>query len=259
MKKVFVLLIVALLLTIVPAYADETSVATVTVTNGGIMAHETVSLRDTDGDGKLTISDALYLVHEAKYDGGAEAGFLAEDGAYGKQLSKLWGVTGTGFGYYVNNASAMSLGDEIGNGDKIVAYVYTDTTGWSDTYCYFDKTTVTVGKGGSVTLTLTAATFNANWEPVSMPVANAVILIDGQATQYKTDADGKVTVPLTEAGTVTISATSDTMVLVPPVCVATVRENPPTADGTAVINACAVAMLIITAVYILRRRTENEA
>ena len=80
-------------------------------------------------------------------------------------------------------------------------------------------------EGDSVTLTLKTAEFDANTNPVNNPVADAVILIDGEETTYKTDAQGKVTIPFENAGEFLISAKKDGTVLVPPVSKVTVSEE----------------------------------
>ena len=110
--------------------ADETLSANVfmTVANGELLlAQEPVEVTDYNSDGKLTIDDAFYAAHEQYYEGGAEAGYGSEYGSYGLSLTKLWGVeSGSGFGYYVNNASAYSLTDKVESGDYITAFVYTE-------------------------------------------------------------------------------------------------------------------------------------
>ncbi|MBQ2265754.1 MAG: hypothetical protein II341_10155 [Oscillospiraceae bacterium] len=109
---------------------------------------------------------------------------------------------------------------------------YTDLTGFSDMYCYFDVHTVSVQAGEAITLTLTANSYDANWNPVQKPVEGAVITIDGKAADCKTDADGKVTLTLENAGNALISAVSDTQILVPPVCRAEVTAPETTAPET---------------------------
>ena len=96
---------------------------------------------------------------------------------------------------------------------------------WSDTYCFFDKYTVNAEAGEEISLTLKYAGYDASWNPVVLPVEGAVITIDGAATEYKTDAEGKVDVKLDKAGDIVISATSETMTLVPPVCKAAVAAK----------------------------------
>ncbi len=56
--------------------ADASAQVYVTVANGALMtAREPVTVTDIDGDGVLTINDALCAVHEKSYDGGAAAGY----------------------------------------------------------------------------------------------------------------------------------------------------------------------------------------
>ena len=195
----------------------------VTVVNGDIeLAYDDVALTDADSDGAFTVNDALYLAHEENFDGGAAAGYATEETQYGTSLVKLWGVdNGGSYGYLINNASAMSLNDEVKAGDHVVAYVYTDLVAWSDTYTFFDAVTAQINAGEELTLTLSMNGYDADWNPVVSPVAGAVITFDGVATEYVTDADGKVTI--TPDKSATVSAVSDAMTMVAPICVVTVK------------------------------------
>ncbi len=187
------------------------------------LTQEKITVTDTDGDGALTIHDALYLAHEAKYDGGAAAGYATAESTYGLSLAKLWGTeNGGSYGYYVNHIAAMGMTDAVADGDFLDAFVYTDTTGWSDAYCWFDVRTKTAEAGESFDLTLQYAGFDANWNPVTNPVADAVITVDGKETAFKTDADGKVSITLEDAGEKVISAKSASQTLVPPAVIVTV-------------------------------------
>lgn len=208
-------------------YAAEDVQVYVTISDGSLaMANEEITVSDIDGDGALTINDALYCAHEAAYEGGAEAGYGSYEGDYGLALSKLWGIeNGGSYGYYVNNTSAMSLGDTISSGDHINAFVYTDLTAWSDTYCYFDNFTVSADAGSEIALTLSAASFDENYAPVTIPVENAVITINGEKTDFITDAEGKAVITINDAGKAVISAVSDSMTLVPPVCAADISAS----------------------------------
>jgi hypothetical protein len=127
----------------------------------------------------------------------------------------------------LNNASvATSLAEPIRIGDHVYAYVYADQTTWSDTYCYFDKAEVTVKAGESFTLTLSYAGFDENWAPVSKPVAGATITINGESIDTKTNDAGQITISMGEKSkkdAFVISATSDAIVMVPPVCLVTVE------------------------------------
>ena len=233
-------------------HAEDTTVY-VTIANAGTLevTYAPVTVTDIDGDGALTVSDALTIAHTDYYPAGAE-GFLAVNGAYGLSVSRLWGVDTTAVGYYVNNVSAWSLADTVQNGDSIVAWVYKDTAGWSDKYCYFDLNTVSVKSQDTVTLTLSSYSYDASWNLVSSPLSDATVTIDGVATDVKTDAAGKATITLNNAGTAVISAVSDT-IIVPPVCLATVSSVPSTGVGSSMLIAaavlCLISLLLFSAAY----------
>ena len=226
MKKVCVCWLVVLLLcacsVIVGADgADPMAVITVTVSDGQgtpVLACEQIRVSDIDGDGVLTVNDALYCAHEAKYAGGAAAGYGTAQTQYGLSLTKLWGETNGVGGYCLNNTSCMSLVDPVKTGDYLAAYVYTDTVMWSDQYSYFDYSLLEAEAGMSITLTLTALGYDENFMPVSAPVEGAIITIDGADTAYRTDAEGKVTLPMTAMGAFLVSARSEASPIVPPVC-----------------------------------------
>ncbi len=180
-----------------------------------MMIRYEVTLSDIDGAEKLTTNDALFLAHEAGFEGGAQSGYASGETQYGLSLLKLWGVeNGGSYGYYVNNTMALNLTDELNDGDSLVAYVYTDLVNWSDTYCFFDRYET---EPGEVTLTLTMIGFDANFAPIELPVEGATICIDGVPTEYVTGEDGSVTFTVTEDMNL-ITAASETINLVPPVC-----------------------------------------
>lgn len=201
----------------------------VTISDGEgklVLVQEKIAATDLDEDGVITIDEALYAAHEAKYEGGAEAGYASSDSDYGRMLNKLWGVdNGGSYGYCVNNASAMSLGDEVKSGDYINAYVYTDLVTWSDTYCYFDVNTVSAEAGEEVTLRVYGNGYDESYNPTTFAIEGVTIMINGEASEYVTDSEGYATFTVSEAGTYVISATFDKMTLVPPACVVTVTEK----------------------------------
>ena len=154
--------LLAAVLTLTPAAESapqDTAYVTIADENGELaLVREAVVLEDADGDGAVTVNDALLLAHEQAYPGGAAAGYLSSEGPYGLKLDKLWGVeNGGSYGYYVNHASAMSLTAPVSDGDEVAAFIYTDLDGYSDTYCYFDRATAELNAPGELTLTLKAA------------------------------------------------------------------------------------------------------
>ena len=235
-----------------------------------VLAHEAVTVTDIDADGALTINDALYIVHEKNYDGGAAAGYGSVYGEYGLSLNKLWGVeNGGSYGYYVNNKSAWSLADPIVDGDHIKAFVYTDLTAWSDKYCWFETDTVSAKSGESITLNLVMAGYDAAWNPVAQPVEGAVITLNGEATEFITDADGKVTIVIDKAGEYVISAVSESLTLVPPVCEVSVEAaDAPVVDEDSIAappktgekggSSLFFAAVLMGAAALLKRRVSHE-
>ena len=155
------------------AQKNHTIVTVTIAVKGELVATQiSVPVEDIDGDGVFTINDALYCAHEQVYEGGANAGYSYYSGEYGVSMSKLWGDESGAYGYYLNNASCMSLADPIKHGDQITAFVYASSD-WSDVYTYFDVSAQTVEVGEEITLTLMAAGYDENWNPITYPVEGA--------------------------------------------------------------------------------------
>lgn len=261
MKKVFAaVLALALCLSTIPvpvAAEDVLLIAPgpaasaevyVTISAAGelVAAYEKVRVVDVDGDAAITINDALCCAHEALYEGGAAAGYASEKSDYGVSLNKLWGVeNGGSYGYYVNNASAWSLTDPVSDGDHVYAFTYADLEAWSDSYTWFDSQTVETAVGGEVRLTLSAAGYDADWNPVSMPCEGATVTA-GEG-EFVTNAAGEVSVKFEKAGTYVVTAFSESATLVPPVCIVTVHPAAMTDEELDVILQ-ATAAHCITAV-----------
>ena len=170
--------------------------------------YASVKVSDSDNDGVLTLNDAFYAAHESFYPGKAAAGYSYSMSDYGLGITKLWGDTCGSYGYYLNNTSAINLGEVIKNGDFISGYVYTDSASWSDIYCFFDTNTASAQSGESISLTLSAATFDASWNPVTVPIEGAVISLNGSDTSFVTDSEGKVTLSFQKPGKYIVSASS---------------------------------------------------
>jgi len=231
MKKTLTILLTLIMIlgtTCLAVSADEGVKVRVSIADGSgklVVAYKQIEVTDTDADGALTISDALYAAHEKFYADGAEGyGTFMSD--YGLSLGKLWGEeNGGSYGYYVNNASAWSLADPVSEGDHVYAFVYTDLTYWSDTYSWFEKASVKADAGEEITLTLKSAGYDAEWNPVEVVVEGAEITVDGEGTGIFTDENGQATIVIEDSGKAVISAVSDTMTLVPAVCVANISGD----------------------------------
>lgn len=198
----------------------EVDVFVSVASEGALVFGNYMTVIDMDKDGALTISDAIACAHLAGFEGGNEAGYATAETEYGLSVTKLWGIeNGGSYGFYLNNAYVDSLLAPLTEGDVVSAFSYADLTGWSDAFCYFDK--ITAESDGEITLTLTYLAFDENYNTVPTPVNGAKITVDGAETEFVTDENGSVTITA-ENGEHVVSAISDTMTLVPPVCIITV-------------------------------------
>ena len=227
MKKFLATLLAMLMLVPLTASAEEANFVFVSISDDAgalVLAHAPVPMMDLDSDGALTICDALAGAHAMYHANGAEA-FLAEESEWGLSLYRLWGVeNGGSYGYVLNDASAWSLVDPIQPGDHVKAYVYTDLTAWSDTYAFFAAPTAAATVNEEVALTLSANGYDENWNPVVAPVVGAVLTVNGEKSAAVTDENGQAVLSFAEAGQYLVSAVSDSMTLVPPVCIVTIGE-----------------------------------
>ncbi|MBR1749345.1 MAG: hypothetical protein IJ740_00490 [Ruminococcus sp.] len=209
-----------------------------------MLYNEPVELEDADGDGALTINDALYIAHENNYEGGAEAGYGSKNTDWGLSLTKLWGIeNGGSYGYYVDGNMAMGLTDTLKGGEYIDAFCYSDTETYSDKYSYFDKRSADIDLNEETTLELTLNFYNGydeNWMPVLSGLSDAVITIDDEETEFRTDENGKVTVDLSDidTGWHYISAKADKYTIVPPMCEVDVTDSsqPEPTDDTVTVK-----------------------
>lgn len=278
MKKriLSLLLVIVLALGMVPttAFAAEETGITVYMTvfnkgefckdkNAGVMWQKPVTVLDTDADGKYSLDEALAAAHAACYAGGADGYATEFNAAYGsKSVKTLWGLDAEASGYYRNNTITNAVDREyLSEGDQITAFLYYDTTGWSDRYAFFTESHKTVMVGTEFELTLNYSGYDASWSPANLPVATAPIGVynmkDGSysvpaslkgenlfGTIYAkaaTDIKGVAKLSFTEPGTYYVTAQynssnystyTDEMgtvpnYLVPPVCVVTVTDGTP--------------------------------
>lgn len=226
-KSISLLLTFVLLVSCIStaAFAQGSTTVYVSIADKGslVAAQERVTVTDIDGDGALTVNDALFAVHNSVYPGGASSGYgFYTHKDYGLSISKLWGDSSGNFGYYLNNKSCWSLADTVADGDYLNAFVYSDSKYYSDKYCFFSVQNISASTNSDISLTLNGAGYDASWNPVTLPVADAEITVDGKATGIKTDANGKATIQISGAGDHIISAVSSSQILVPPVCKAEV-------------------------------------
>ncbi len=228
----FLMLVMVLGMLPMTALAEENDSITayVTIANQGELeiAHKAITVVDQNENGSFDIDDTLYATHKAFYDEGA-SGYSSYASEYGLSLKKLWGDESGAFGYYVNDASAWSLGDTVKNGDHVVAFVYKDSETWSDVYSFFDKSETRVKPeetGAEVDLILS---YN-DW-PSTYVLEGAAVTVDGktitddEGNEVVTNSEGKVTISFDAEGTYIVSAIKEDWNLVPPVCEVTVGDS----------------------------------
>lgn len=222
MKKIVSsVIVIVMLLSVIGMFAscEKTPAgpsARVTVYDGAgiVVVDEKVAIEEGKSDDLNSVFKAISEKYGKKYE--------TATGDYGAYITCFWDIANGGaYGYYVNDRMSMGLADKVKDGDHVYVFVYSDATFYSDTYSFFDKYELTVKKGETVTLTLSYIGYDESWNPVALPLAGATVTVGGVAVNAKTDADGKITFTATKSGVV--SATSDTMTLVPPVCVLTVK------------------------------------
>ena len=231
----------------------------VTVAAGELkLAMEKIAVTDADKDGVLTINDALICAHDAKFDGGAAAGYGSVISEYGISMTKLWGIeNGGAYGYYLNDSSAVSLAAPVADKDRINAFAYSDTAAYSDVYTFFE---IAESNDDTIKMTLKSIGFDADWNPVTAPVADAEITLNGKSTGISTDADGNASVKtsLLDEGSNVISAVCQKMTIVPPAYVISKVENKDSSGcGSAAVPAAVIAICAIFALSIRRKPDEN--
>lgn len=209
-----------------PAAEPVPVVINVTISDAGVLrvANEAVTVMDADGDGAVTADAVIAAAHDAFFEGGAEAGFIFEETDFGMSITKLWGVdNGGSYGYYVNNAYVLP-DYQLVEGDYLCAYSYADLVGWSDCYSFFDQRNAELGAGEELALQLSKLVYDENWELQTVLAEGATLIVNGELSDYVTDAEGSVTLTFTEAGEYTVSAVgAEGETLVPPVCLVVVK------------------------------------
>ena len=248
MKKIISTLILAVMLLSVfgiVASAAAKQYVTVTVYDGKsvVVANEKIEIETGKSDTLDDVFNAINKKHGKKYE--------TDEGLYGRYITCLWDVeNGGSYGYYVNDQMAMGLTDTVKAGDHVYVFAYSDAIGYSDSYSFFDVKEVTVKKGETVTLTLSHIGFDENWETVVLPVERANVTLDGVSVNSQTDANGKITITANKSGV--ISASSDSVTLIPPVCVLTVSNPFPTV--AVVIIACVAVIVVVVAVVVIKKK-----
>lgn len=204
----------------------------VTIADKGsvVMAQKKLSVTDVNNNGIFDVDDALYAAHEAGFAGGAAAGYSSYWSTWGLSIGMLWGDTSYAFGYWLNDASCRSLEDTVAEGDHLVAFVYTDGTGWSDAYSKFEKNGYVAEEDTALTVKLEKAGYDENWNTVFSAHTGAVITVyDSEMKVVNAtvtdNGNGAYTVVIADPGTYCVVATDSDPLIVPAVCAVTVSAK----------------------------------
>ncbi len=204
-----------------------------------LMYQKSVTVTDADSNGQLDMNEALLAAHAA-YNTADGYATLWNDTYQSLSVTKFWGVETGATGFYRNHVAAGAVDAEIiAAGDQITAFIYQDTTGWSDRYSYFAADTKEATAGEAITVKLNCWGYDASWNAVISPVANAVLgtinMTTGAFTSLNaaTNENGEAEVSFPEAGIyyLTARAAEGDAPLVPPVCVVTVEEAETAAEA----------------------------
>ena len=220
-RAIAILLSLMMMVVFVPTFAFAADGGSITVfmtvsnqgqlakaNDGSPMANKEVTVTDVDGDGHFTFHEALVAVHKA-YN--SEEGYSGSSGQYGFSVTKVWGVENGGSYLFYDNDEGLSTGvdgAEVNNGDYLTASVMVDTNSYSDWYSTFDAKEKTTETGSTVSLTLKGHLGMA-YEPEDMNYVAlpGITVKDTNGTEYgKTDANGKVNLTFSKAGTYVITA-----------------------------------------------------
>ena len=265
MKKIISIIIAAVLLAsmlCIVVSAEEPMTLTSTSSAGQVRVtiYDGKSLVVTNWSvdlvGDDTIGTVLTSIHKE-----LNKKFETQATQYGDSITCLWGIeNGGAYGYCLNDKMAMGLTDPVKSGDVLVAYVFSDTVAFSDSYSYFTQKSVTKKAGAELTVTLYRLALDENWNTYAAPVEGAEITFDGAATGVKTDAEGKATIKVEKEGIV--SAKSDSVTLIPPYCaVGIIGEEAPATQSSSfpwvvvvIVAAVAVCACVVIVVVVKKKK-----
>jgi hypothetical protein len=195
------------------ASAAENSVDVhVTISQDQVVLDQDITVTDTDGDGRLTSTDALRIAHDLYFPGGAPQGCDEEMGF-------IWGLRGE---YFFSNYSAGETTDpelhnppekrrDLKDGDRLfweAGHMYTEA--YIPRLLHPEQYLVdsAVPQGTEVIVIVDHLIPN---QQIDDPGANMEITLNGEKTGIFTDGHGWATVPLNKAGGCEIGVASDAL------------------------------------------------
>lgn len=152
---------------------------------------------------KVTVLDALVVLHKEMFgeeDFGKNPTDYLEINASG-WITTLFGVETTYVGFYVNNESPSLTCDqcELKTQDTVCAFIYGDTTQYSDQYLFIEKEQEQIEAGESLSLIVKSAGYMTTQAEPGCEVT--LTDPDGNQEQATTDENGAVLFKVQKAGT----------------------------------------------------------
>lgn len=170
--------------------------------DGTLLNYVPITVIDADGDGTLTMNDAFYALHEAYYEGGAEAGFYA-----GQYTYTFWGTNMLNGQFERNGSNKDAFGTTaIADGDMLAVLIgYGYNCLWTHFEGGVDGLAATATAGEATKLRVTAYQANGVAGNVTLPVGAAVTATCGDTVVTTTvDAKGEFTLIFPTAGTYSV-------------------------------------------------------
>jgi len=155
--------------------------------------------------------DTVFKEFHTLYHPDGEDAYASYEGEYGTAISKLWNDTSEFFGYQVNGGSesVYGLSHTVKDGDYVDVCIYKNKYPDTESYTKFDAYTKSEEIGEEISLYLSEAGYDENWNTVFSPCADAEITINGECTDFSTDENGKVVLSFEEEGNYIISASKE--------------------------------------------------
>lgn len=183
----------------ITVYATVSDRGSIACENGALVADVPVTV-ETD-DGTATVDAVLAELHEMygkSYTGGS-------------YVTKLWDVSTSNCLFFVNE-QALQVGvstDVVHDGDRLTASINRDDVYYSDWYTCFDRSSVTVGVGDDITLTLKG--YQGMGGGAAVPVSSVSVSVMDMCGasvfgEAMTDAAGAATLRFDAPGTYCITA-----------------------------------------------------
>ena len=219
--------------TVAPNKPAANATVNVTISNRGklALANTPVTVKDYNSDGVLTYDEAMLATHEAHCPAGPDGFAINYSSGW---VYKLWGESTSNLLFFNNDsplgAFLTDKNNVVAAGDSLYAAVLMYEEAYKDWYNIFDKKALTVKAGQEFELTLSGfegASHGANYTLSAVSGAQ-IGFWDGEfeAIEGKlTDAEGKVSLSISEPGEYIISAYNNATnaPLMAPYCVVTVE------------------------------------